>query len=207
MLKEGQRTNKELLQRPPNERLYKQLKVATWVLTGLVLILVGLMRRPELRIPLPDGFDFGFLPVVHAVINTLVSIALICGLVSVLKGRIYLHRRFMMTAMGLSVLFLLCYVAYHFTNAEVLFGDSNGDGELSPTELGAVKVSRPLYLVLLITHIVAAAVSLPMILLAFSAAWTNKFATHRKLARRVFPIWLYVAVTGPICYLLLRPYY
>ncbi len=200
-------TKRDWLQRPPNEKLYKNLKLATWILTAAVLILVGLMRRPELRIPLPEGVSLDFLPIVHAVINTLVSIALIGGLLAILKGKIHVHRSFMMTAMGLSVVFLLCYVAYHFTNTEVLFGDSNGDGDLTLAELQEVEIARPLYLVLLISHILAAGVSLPMILLTFSAAWTNKFPTHRALARWVFPIWLYVAVTGPICYLLLRPYY
>ena len=78
---------------------------------------------------------------------------------------------------------------------------------LSLDELRDVGTARPAYMVLLITHIIAAGISLPLILLAFTAAWTNRFEAHRNLARWVFPIWLYVAISGPICYLMLRPYY
>ncbi len=197
----------EWLRRAPDHTLSKLLKIITWVITGLVFILVGLMRQPDLRIPLPEGVSLDFLPAVHAVINTLVAIALIAGLFAVMSGRVLLHRKLMLTAMGLSVLFLLGYVAYHFTNMETLFGDANRDGELSLDELRQVGTARPAYMVLLITHIVAAGVSLPLILLAFTAAWTNRFEAHRNLARWVFPLWLYVAITGPICYLMLRPYY
>lgn len=198
---------KEWLRREPKELLAKQLKIVTWVVTGLVLILVGLMRRPELRIPLPEGVDLTFLPMIYSSINGVVAVVLVAALLAVLGGKISLHKNLMLTAMGLSVVFLLGYVAYHFTNMEILYGDMNGDGLLSREELEEVGSKRSLYLVILITHIIAAGVSLPLILLAFSAAWTNRFQAHRSLARWVFPIWLYVAVTGPICYLMLRPYY
>ncbi len=198
---------REFLSRVPNTSLSGKLKVATWILTGAVLILVGLMRRPELRIPLPEGVSLDFLPAVHAALNASVAVLLVAAVVSVKSGRIRLHKNLMLGAMGLSVVFLLGYVAYHFTNIETLFGDANADGMLSVPELEAVGVLRPVYVVLLITHIIAAAISLPMILLTFTAAWTNRFETHRGLAHWVFPIWLFVAITGPVCYLMLRPYY
>lgn len=198
---------KEWLQREPRLALAKQLKVATWVVTGLVLVLVGMMRRPDLRIPLPEGLDLTFLPMVYSGINGVVAIVLVLALVAVWKGKVSLHKNLMLTAMGLSVLFLLGYVAYHFTNMETLYGDLNRDGLLSAEERQEVGTWRSIYMVILVTHIIAAGVSLPMILLAFSAAWTNRFREHKTLARWVFPIWLYVAVTGPICYLMLRPYY
>jgi putative membrane protein len=96
-------------------------------------------------------------------------------------------------AMSLSVLFLLSYVAYHMTS--------------EPTRFGGVGSIRTVYFMLLASHILLAAVSLPFILFTFIAAWTNRFKAHRKLARWVFPLWLYVALTGPICYWMLRPYY
>jgi putative membrane protein len=83
----------------------------------------------------------------------------------------------------------------------------NGDGELSPDERLAVAGSRKYYLMLLISHIVLAGVSLPFILFTFISGFTNRFKAHRRLARWVFPMWLYVAITGPICYWMLRPYY
>jgi putative membrane protein len=134
-------------------------------------------------------------------------VVLVIALIAVLKGRITLHRRMIMTAMGLSVLFLLSYVAYHFTHHEVKFGDRNLDGVVDATERALAGSTRTFYLALLVSHIVLAAVSLPFILFTFIAGWTNRFAAHRRLARWVFPVWLYVAVTGPVCYWMLRPYY
>ncbi len=184
---------KEWLSRSPDEALSKKLGIVAWILTAVVLVLVGLMRRPELRIPLPEGWSFNFLPPVHAAINTLVSIALVIAIIAVKQGKIGLHRQAIFAAMGLSVAFLLCYVAYHFTTEETRYA---GTGAM-----------RSVYFFLLITHIVLAGVSLPAILFTFIAGSTNRFAAHRRLAKWVFPMWLYVAVTGPICYLMLRPYY
>ncbi len=183
----------------------KKLGIAAWILTAAVLGLVGLMRR--VKIPLPDGVSLSFLPPFHAAVNALAAVVLVIALVAVLKGRIALHKRMIMVAMGLSVLFLLSYVAYHFTSHEVKFGDVNLDGMVDEAERARVGGMRSFYLVLLITHIIFAAVSLPFILFTFIAGWTNRFAAHRRLARWVFPMWLYVAVTGPVCYWMLRPYY
>ena len=104
-------------------------------------------------------------------------------------------------------MFLLCYVVYHFTTPETKYGDLNGDGQLSPGELTEAGHARMVYLVLLLSHVLLAAVSFPFILLTFVYGFTNQFDRHRKLARIIFPVWLYVAVTGPVVYLLLRPYY
>jgi putative membrane protein len=99
----------------------------------------------------------------------------------------------MTSAMLLSLLFLLCYVAYHFTSKETRFG---GVGSI-----------RTLYFILLITHIFFAALSLPFILLTYLAGLADRRIVHRKLAKFTFPMWLYVAMTGPVCYMMLRPYY
>lgn len=193
------------LARKPQEELSKKLGIAAWGITAAVLALVGLMR--QVKIPLPEGVSLSFLPPFHAAVNATAAIVLIIAFVAVMTGRISLHRRMMVAAMALSVLFLLSYVAYHFTNNEVKFGDSNLDGMVDAAELARAGAMRTIYLLLLITHIVLAAVSLPLILFTFIAGWTNRFATHRRLARWVFPLWLYVAITGPVCYWMLRPYY
>lgn len=171
----------------------KKLRSAAWIATLLVLVLVGLMRRPEMRIPLPDGISLHFLPAVHACLNSAVALCLICALVAVKRQRYALHQRFMTTAMAISAVFLLCYVAYHFTTDETKFG---GTGTI-----------RQVYFFLLITHIVAAAASFPMILFTYLAGWADRRESHRRLAKITYPMWLYVAITGPVCYLLLRPYY
>jgi len=171
----------------------KKLRTGVWIVTVLVLVLVGLMRRPELRIELPEGFSLAFLPGVHAALNSLVALCLIAALVAVKKQNISLHRRFMSVAMLLSGIFLLCYVAYHFTNMETNFG---GEGAI-----------RKVYFFLLITHIACAAVSFPLILFTYLAGWADRRPAHRRLAKITYPLWLYVAITGPICYIMLRPYY
>jgi putative membrane protein len=193
------------LSRPPREELSKKLGIAAWILTAAVLALVGLMRR--VKIPLPEGMDLSFLPPFHAAVNAAAAVVLVIAFIAVMKGRIALHRRMIMMAMGLSVLFLLSYVAYHFTSNEVKFGDVNLDGFVDGTERARVGGLRTVYLLLLASHIILAAVSLPFILFTFIAGWTNRFTAHRRLARWVFPIWLYVAITGPVCYWMLRPYY
>lgn len=197
----------EWLARPADEVLSARLKIVAWIVTAAVLILVGLMRRPEFHIPLPAGWSLGFLPKLHATLNSAVAICLVLALVSVKQGKIAWHRTSMTMALVLSVAFLMCYVAYHFTTPETLFGDVDRDGLLSNAERATVGGRRTVYIALLLSHILLAAGSLPFIMLTFIAGWTNRFGAHRKLAKKVFPVWLYVSVTGPICYLMLRPYY
>ncbi len=174
-----------------NLQLAKKLNRLAWVVTIVVLLLVGLMRR--VKIPLPDGWDFGFLPPVHATLNALTAVVLIIAYYFIRRKQVENHRRAIYVAMGLSVLFLLSYVTYHFTTPETLYC---GEGNI-----------RILYFILLITHIVLAALILPFILFTFIRAYTGQIERHRKMARWVFPLWLYVAITGPICYLMLMPCY
>ncbi|MCB0563004.1 MAG: DUF420 domain-containing protein [Phaeodactylibacter sp.] len=188
-----------------NLQLAKQLNIAAWIVTGAVLALVGLMR--QVKIPIPEGWDLGFLAPFHATINGLTAVVLLVALYFIKQKNIKAHQRSIYLALGLSVLFLLSYVAYHFTTPETLYGDLNHDGSLSAEELAAVAGSRTWYLVLLLSHIVLAALILPFILFTFIRAYTGQVERHRKMARWVFPIWLYVAITGPIAYYMLMPYY
>ena len=182
-------SRQEYLQREPKEAQLKVLKRASWIVSSLIFGLVVVMGRYKLDI----GVDLSFLPPVHAVLNSCVTVFLIVAVWAVKKKNITLHKQMIGGAVICSVLFLLCYVAYHGTQEEVRHG-----GE------GAV---RTFYLLLLLSHILLAAVSLPFILITLSLGYTNHFEKHRKMARWVFPIWLYVAATGPVCYLMLRPYY
>ncbi|MCU0748257.1 MAG: DUF420 domain-containing protein [Akkermansiaceae bacterium] len=179
------------LTRTPNEELSKKLCTAAWILSTAVLILVVLMQK--IRLPIPEGWSTAMLPPIHAAVNATAAVVLMISIIFIKLGKVEWHRATMVAAMGLSVLFLLSYVAYHITN--------------DPTRYGGTGTMRTVYFVLLISHIVFAAVSLPFILFTFISGWTNRFTTHRKLARWVFPMWLYVALTGPICYLMLKPYY
>lgn len=179
------------LQREPLTNLAKKLTTAAWIVTGAVLVLVAAMGR--IKIALPEGVDFGWLPPVYSSLNVLCAVSLIAAVISIKAGKVRLHRLGILVAMAFSGLFLLGYVTYHMTS--------------DPTSYGGEGTLKSVYYFLLITHVVLAAVSLPFILLAFISGHTNHFAKHRKLVKWVFPMWLYVAVTGPIVYLMLRPYY
>lgn len=189
----------------PNLPLAKKLNIAAWVVTAAVLLLVGMMRR--VKISLPEGWDFSFLPPFHASVNALTAIVLVLAFYFIKQKNIEAHRKAIYVAMGLSVLFLLSYVAYHFTSPEIKFGDTNLDGLVDAAEAAAVGGSRTFYLILLITHITLAGLILPFILFTFIRAYTGQIERHRKMAKWVFPLWLYVAITGPICYYMLMPYY
>jgi putative membrane protein len=175
----------------PNDARAAKLRLLAWMVSAVVLVLVGVMQR--VRLPMPDGWSTDFLPPFHAAVNGCAAIVLLVALAAIKAGRVALHRRAIFVAMGLSVLFLLSYVAYHMTN--------------DPTRFGGVGTARTIYFALLISHIVLAGISLPFILFTFISGWTNQFERHKRMARWVFPMWLYVAVTGPVCYWMLRPYY
>lgn len=187
---------------PDKER---SLKILIWVVSVVVLLLVGAMR--QYKLPVPDGWDVGFLPAVNAILNALTAVSLVFSLYFIKQKNVVAHRNANATALGLSVLFLLCYVVYHFTTPEVKFGDLDHDGLLSAAETAAVAGVRPVYLIILFSHIILAGILLPFILLTTLRALVGKYEIHRKMARYVWPLWLYVAVTGPIVYLMLRVYY
>lgn len=172
-----------------NIRLEKRLNKIAYVVSAAVLILVILMRRVKVDL----GMDFSFLPPIHASLNALAAVILVFAYYFIRKKNIEAHRRSIYAAMVCSALFLLSYVLYHFTTPETRFG---GGG-----------VVRYIYFFILVTHVVLAAVILPFILLTFNRAYTAQFERHKKMARWVFPLWLYVAITGPVCYLMLKPYY
>ena len=173
----------------PNLELAKKLNTLAYIVTGAVLVLVGVMRRYKIDTEL----DFSFLPPYHALFNTLVAICLIMALVYVKKGKIDIHRKFIYGAMTFSALFLLCYVLYHFTTEETKYCKEG--------------VIRSVYFFFLLTHIVLAGISLPFILLTFIRGYTNQVEAHKRMAKWVYPIWLYVAITGPICYFMLKDCY
>jgi len=192
-----------MIRKQPDLVLAKKLNIAAIVISVAVLFLVGLMRQVKLDV----GIDFSFLPPIHASLNALCALSLIAALYFIKTKQVDLHQKAVYTALGLSFLFLLSYVAYHFTTPETIFGDLNGDRDLSPEEIALAGSSRTIYLIILLSHIVLAAVSLPFILFTFIRGYTGQYEKHKKMARWVYPIWLYVAITGPICYLLLAPYY
>jgi len=172
-----------------NKTLAKKLNIVAYILSAVVLILVGMMRR----VKIPTEIDFTFLPPINAVINTLVAVFLVAALYYIKKRDIVRHKQMIFAAIILSALFLLGYVLYHFTTEETTYC---GEGAI-----------RYVYYFVLITHIVLAGISFPFILFTFIRGFTYQVEKHKRMARWVWPIWFYVAITGPITYLLLSPCY
>lgn len=173
----------------PNHKLAKNLTLISIVVSAAVLILVGVMRRVKIDV----GIDFSFLPPIHAVLNTLVACCLLAALYFIKKKDYQAHSRAIYGAMFFSALFLVCYVLYHFTTIETTYCKEDW--------------TRSVYFTLLISHIVLAGLSLPFILITFSRGISFQVAKHKAMAKYVYPVWLYVAITGPICYLMLKPCY
>lgn len=174
---------------PPKLELARKLNIAVWIITVAVLGLVIGMRFISLDV----GVDFSILPPIHATLNALAAVALIYAFVQIKRKNVDGHKRAMVVALAISTLFLVSYVLYHITTEAVRFG---GEGAI-----------RYVYFFFLITHVILAALIFPFILFTFVRSYTNQIEKHRRMARWVFPIWLYVAITGPICYLMLMPYY
>ncbi len=183
----------------------KQAKLLIGIFSAVVFIAVTFLSKFTLTIELP--FDVHIFAFINAIINTAVAILLVAGLIAIKKRNFLLHKNIMMLAMALSVLFLVTYIAHHLLAGEAKFGDIYQDGIVSESEGALVGNTRAFYLVLLSTHIVLAATSLPFILFTAYRALTAEFEDHKKMATRMWSIWFYVAVTGPLVYLMISPYY
>lgn len=153
----------------------------------VVAILLGIRTKMDL------GDWTKMLPHAIGTINTLTSVLLILGLVAQKTGKIGLHRLAMTMAFSLGAVFLVCYVTYHLSNPSTNFGGSG--------------MMRGFYYFILVTHIGLSLVVLPLVLRAFLFALTNQFEKHRRVAKYAFPIWLYVATTGVVVYMMISPYY
>lgn len=169
----------------------KTAKGLIFTVSAVVFIAVVILSRVKLEVDL--GFNVHLFATINAVINSLVSVLLVAALVAIRQGKQLLHRNIMLAAMGLSVLFLISYIAHH-----LLSGDTKYGGE------GAI---RYVYFFILITHIFLAAVILPFILFTAYRGLTGEWPAHRKIAKITWPIWLYVSVTGVVVYLMISPYY
>ncbi|HVW96535.1 MAG TPA: DUF420 domain-containing protein [Mucilaginibacter sp.] len=148
------------------------------------------------------------LPKLNAVLNGTCTLLLLVSLYYIKQRNIIVHKRINILAFCLSSLFLVSYILFHYLmKKDTVFGDLDGDGKLSEMERNAVGGMRPVYLTILITHIILAAGVLPLILLSFYRGLQMQVEKHKKLVRWTFPIWLYVTVTGVVVYLLISPYY
>jgi putative membrane protein len=171
----------------------------------IVFVAVTVLERISLDVDL--GFDPKIFSTMNAFINTLVSVLLIAGLITAKYGKYDTHKKIMLTAMILSVIFLVSYILHHLFSGSTLYGDINKDGMVSDLEKSEAGVSRTFYMILLGTHILLAGISLPFILFTAYRALINENIKHRKLAKYTWPMWFYVAASGPIVYWMISAYY
>ncbi|NDA61118.1 MAG: DUF420 domain-containing protein [Chitinophagia bacterium] len=167
-----------------------------------VVVLLG-----KIQLDVQPGFDVHIFATANAFINALIAVLLVAALWAVKTRQYKLHKQLMLAALVLSVVFLVSYIAHHLLAGEAKFGDGNHDGIVSEEELQAVGSTRLIYFIILITHIFLAAIILPFILFTAYRALTAEYAVHKRLAKITWPLWLYVAVTGPIVYWMIHPYY
>ena len=169
-----------------NNKKYNRI---IWGLSIIIPIAVAALFL--IRIP---GIErMGFLPPIYATINALTAVILIISVIQIKKGNRKNHEFLMKTAILLSLLFLLLYIAYHMTSDSTKYG---GDG-----------IVKYLYYFILITHIMLSITVIPFVLITYVRAITGKFEKHKAIARITFPLWLYVAITGVIVYVMISPYY
>jgi putative membrane protein len=168
---------------PEKVKKFRKLIIAVSIVIPIVVaILFGVKI---------EGFDLTFLPKIYAGINGITAVVLISALIAIKARKIQLHRGLIRFALLLSLLFLVLYVAYHMTSDSTPYG-----GE-----------SRMLYFSLLISHIVLSVAVIPVVLFTYLFAWEGNFVRHKKWTKIAFPIWLYVAVSGVIVYIMISPFY
>ncbi|MBC7423440.1 MAG: DUF420 domain-containing protein [Ferruginibacter sp.] len=180
-------------------------KTIIWIVSVVVFVAVAFLAKFKLSLNL--GFNVHVFATFNAVINSMVAVLLIAGLVTAKQRKLELHKKIMLTAIVLSVFFLVSYICHHLLAGETKFGDINHDGIISDDEKSAVGISRTIYYTILITHIPLAAIILPFILFTAYRALIGEYEKHKKLVRITWPVWFYVAVTGVIVYLMISPYY
>ena len=166
----------------------KKLKQAIWAVSIVIPIAVAILFTVKI-----EGLDLGFLPPIYATLNALTAIGLIVAIVAIKRKNRKLHQRVIQVCLIFSILFLLLYVLYHMTSDSTPYG---GEGIL-----------KMIYFFLLISHILLSMVVIPIVLFAYLFAWQGDFVRHKKWTKFAFPLWLYVAVTGVLVYVMISPYY
>jgi len=167
----------------------KKYNLWVWLLSILIPVVVAIL----FSVRIPGVEPLTFLPPIYATINAITAIILVVSVVQIKKGNRVGHERLMKVAILLSCLFLILYMAYHMTS--------------DPTPYGGEGVLRSIYYFLLISHIILSIGVVPLVLITFIRGLTGDFNRHKKIARITFPLWLYVAVSGVLVFLLISPYY
>ena len=169
------------------EKNMKKYKLWVNIISIAIPVVVALL----FGIKLPNIEPLTFLPPIYASINAITSLLLISALIAIKNKKMKLHRSLMQTAIFCSVIFLLMYVAYHITSVPTKY-----EGEMVIT-----------YRVILISHIILSIIVIPLVLHSYLRAYLGDYQAHKKIVKYAYPVWLYVAVTGVIVYIMISPYY
>jgi putative membrane protein len=184
------------------DRIYLRWIIAISISVFLLVLLLSRLPKAE---NIPSFVPY--LPKLNAFLNGTCSIILIISYYFIRRKKIAIHRKLNLTAVTLSTIFLLSYVTFHSFGVETRYGDLNHDGTVNAIEKAQAGILRPVYLTLLSTHILLAAIVLPLVLLSLYRGLTMQVKLHRKITRWSYPIWLYVTVSGVLVYLMISPYY
>ena len=168
----------------------KKNKYGIWIkiISVVIPLVVATLFRVKIDYNLPV-----FLPPIYATINAITALLLVFALIAIKRKKIVLHQRLMQSCIVLSLLFLVMYIAYHMTT--------------DPTPFLGEGIVKILYFFILISHIVLSVALIPLVLISYVRAFQKEFPEHKKISKITFPIWLYVAVTGVIVYIMIAPYY
>ncbi len=196
-----------MLQQTPNNQNDKIVFKTVLVVSVLVFALILVLNQK--LIPVPQTFPLFIykLPFVNACINGTCSVLLIASLWAIKNKNITLHKKLNLTAFFLSALFIITYVTAHYFIPDTIYGDVDHNHVLDGLEKLAVAGTRNIYLTILISHIILAAIVLPLVLLSFYYGLKDERIKHKKLTRFSYPIWLYVTITGVVVYWFIAPYY
>jgi putative membrane protein len=190
-----------------SQKLEKKFKGSIIAVSIIIPVAVAVLFSVNLKDLGIEVEPLSFLPPIYASINGITALLLIMGVMAIKNGNRKVHEKLMTLAIACSVIFLVMYVAYHMTAESTRFGDVNGDGMLDDIEKTNAGSMRYAYFFILISHIILSIAIIPLVLFTYVRALAEQFDRHKKLAKITFPIWLYVAVTGVVVYLMISPYY
>ena len=168
-------------------------KASVLIITFSIIVFAAIILLSRVKMNVDPGFDVHLFAMANAIINSIVALLLIAALIAVKNKKYEAHKKLMLTAMLLSILFLISYICHHLFAGETKFG---GEG-----------TSKLIYYIILLTHIPLAGIILPFILFTAYRGLIGEYPRHKKLARITWPVWFYVAVTGVVVYWMISPYY
>jgi len=188
--------------------IQKNDKKAGWLIGIFSFVVFAVvLALGKVKLDVDPGFNIHVFALFNAAVNAIVAVLLVAALIAVKKGKFVVHKQIMMVALVLSIAFLVSYITHKLFAGEARFGDADHDGMVTDAEKAAVGGLRLVYFIILSTHIFLAAVILPFTLYTAYRGLTAEFGAHKKIARYTWPLWFYVAATGPVVYFMISPYY